>query len=144
MTEPNEILFDFLERLPITIKEVVLARTCMAFGKLGLEPEQDLMATLRTVAGHSPTDLPFRISALCGAVELALIHEQNDEDIYKRLSAEHPESELFAKMALQAPLKDKHWQSSVESFALLRSGPLSAPALRAWLFHLRAKHPIRI
>src|SRR5690606_40691056 len=48
---PYTTLFrsNFIERLPTTIRDVILARCCKAFGRLQLTQYQDLFATFRAI-----------------------------------------------------------------------------------------------
>ncbi|MCW5703874.1 MAG: hypothetical protein KIT82_14985 [Bradyrhizobium sp.] len=145
VVEPDAILLQFAAELPITIKNVVLPRCCSGLGLLEGRPGQDFFETLRsTLKCERHRERPWKVAILCGVMELALEHEEGDQAWLSELAAKYPEDETFAHMALQAPLKDKHWQLAREEFAQLRAGILSSQALRAWQMYLMAKYPTRI
>jgi hypothetical protein len=109
-------------------------------GKPGHFPE-----TFRsTLSSDSQIVRPYKVALLSGVMELALEHEQGGAELYQKLSKENPGTESFERMALQAPLKDRHWQASREQFSELRAGPLSSQTLRAWQNYLMVKYPAQI
>ena len=145
LIEPDAALIQFAAGLPITIRNVVLPRCAIAVDLLEGRPGQDFLETFKSVLNcKRPTERPYKVALLCGVMEFALEHEAGDQAWLEKLAAEHPENDYFARMALQAPLKDKHWQIAREQFAELRSGILSSPALRAWQNYLMVKYPARI
>lgn len=143
--EPDAILIEFAAQLPITIKDVVLPCCCMAFDKLSGTRGQDYFETFCSLlASDQHVVRPYKVAVLCGAMELALEREAGADSYLEKLAKEHPGETTFARMALQAPLKDKHWQQAREQFADLRSAVLSSQALKAWQHYLMVKNPIRL
>jgi hypothetical protein len=142
INEPDTIFIRFAAGLPITVQSVVLARCCIGLGLLEARPGQDHLATLRSALGADTQIVrPYKVALLSGIMELALEHEEGDPAYLSKLAKDHPDVDSFERMALQAPLKDKHWQIAREQFAELRAGILSSQALRAWQKYLMVKYP---
>jgi hypothetical protein len=68
---------------------------------------------------------------LAGVVELALETPKGDEQYYREMWEQHG-VEPFQKMALQAPLRDRHYQTARDDFRKLRESRLNARTLYLW------------
>lgn len=124
---PDHALLQFVERLPLTIREVILAHCCMAFGRLQTE-SQDVQATfsaiLRRAEGVAPA---YSCAKMAAVIELALEMEEFDHDV-----CESTGSHRF-DIDMQAPLTRKHWQAARTEFQALRGGALSVRSLHTML-----------
>ena len=130
---PDTILLHFIERLPTTIREVVLARCCQAFHRLQLGQRQDLFATFRAIVLAQDLETrAYTCAQMIAVLELAL----HDE-----LAAMH--SELAERLEqtgrqpgsldLQTPLAQKHWRVAREEFFALRRDVLAVDAVHRML-----------
>jgi len=143
---PADILKEYAASLPTTISGVILASCAIAFGRLEERSGQDFLGTFNSILdevdGH---DRCYRCALVCGAMELALQRSErvDDEELFTSLAEKH-DSELFKTMALQAPLRKRHWQDAAERFESLRQGDLSARNLRRWLEKWMVENPPRI
>jgi hypothetical protein len=126
---PDTILLHFIERLPTTIREVVLARCCQAFNRLQLEQRQDLFATFRAiVVAHDPEMRAYTCAQMIAVLELVLQHEHAaaHSELAERLErAGRPAGSLD----LRTPLAQKHWQAAREEFFALRRDALAVDAV---------------
>lgn len=130
---PLDILREFGLGLPTTMRDVVLARCCMGFGLLEGKANQDIPGDFaKALSGIDTIEAGYRCAAWCGVMELALFDEPNENGWIDKLAAEHPGNDTFTRMALQQPLKRKHWQDAAAQFHDLRQGVLSPEALRLW------------
>jgi hypothetical protein len=138
-SEPDEVLLDFLAKLPSTIRDSVLAGCLIAFDLVRLDPDRDALTDLREALKEgSATGRPYQCAMLMGAVELCLEQLKGDAEYYQELWAEHG-IESFRDMALRAPLRDRHYEGSREAFRKLREDALSPRTLRIWQSFLIAR-----
>jgi hypothetical protein len=131
---PRDVLIDFLGALPTTIKENVLALCLMAFDAYPYgDPSLDLLALVpATLDARYPALAGHRCAMLSAVIEVALAEEAHSQGEFYTQMAKEDDAEIFAKMAAQAPLKERHSERARRQFAELRDGPLSPRALRAW------------
>ncbi len=130
---PDQALLHFIERLPTTIREIVLARCCQAFNRLQLGQHQDLFATFRAIV--SAPDLETRAytcAKMISVLELALHDEfaATHSDLAKRLEEAGRHS---GSVDLQTPLVQKHWRVAREEFMALRRDVLGVDAIHQML-----------
>lgn len=137
------VLIDYVEGLPTTIKDVVLARCCMAFDKLEFGHDENLLALFTSIiqpAGRaSPIGIIYECAKMIGVISLALETGTLDYEAFYRHLHEQTGGQMFNEMSLRAPLADKHWQAAREQFQSLLEGPLSPPSLRSWQDQLMVK-----
>jgi hypothetical protein len=143
MLEPDETLIEFASKLPETIRTTALVRCLIAFKKLEMRSDQDLLAAFRAIlSGGDATRRAYRVAAMAGVMTLALENEDGEmEALFDKLYKEHGTT-LFLESALRAPLQDRHWQATRKAFAKLLRGPLSGRALYTWHRLLTAKEGI--
>lgn len=140
---PDEVLLHFIERLPTTIRDIVLARCCKAFGRLQLIPNQDLFATFRAILREAEDEArAYSCAKMIAVVELAL---QDDgwrcEAAFDRDLCEATGARRFSTIDLQAPLAQKLWQAAQNEFTALRGGPLSIGSLQNMLGNESEERP---
>lgn len=126
---PDQALLNFIERLPTTIREIVLARCCQAFNRLQLDQAQDLFATFRAiVSAPNPEARAYACAKMISVLELALHDEcaATHSELAQRLErAGRP----TGSSDLQTPLAQKHWRVAREEFFALRREVLGVDAL---------------
>ena len=130
---PDLALLHFIERLPTTIREIILARCCQAFNRLQLDQVQDLFATFRAIV--SPPELEaqaYALAKMIAVLELALHDEMagTHSELAERLEKA---GRLGGSLDLQTPLAQKHWQVAREEFFALRRDVLAVDALHQML-----------
>lgn len=132
---PDEVLLHFIERLPTTVREIVLARCCKAFGRLQLVPKQDLFATFCAILRERNDEARvYTCAKMIAAVELALEDEGcRSEAAFDRELYDATGARRFSNIDLRAPLTQKLWQAARTEFLKLRSGPLSVRSLHEML-----------
>lgn len=126
---PDDVLLRFVEALPTTIRDIVLARCCLAFGRLQHPGEQDLLATFRAILTAPELEARAYTCAKMGAVvELALsVGPSDGRQAAERDRMRRPDMNLKSALAL------KHWYAATEEFQALRRDALGTEALRRLL-----------
>jgi hypothetical protein len=133
---PDELLLHFVDRLPTTIRDVILARCCMAFGRLDRRASQDLFATFRAIlTGPGGAERVYMCAKMTAVVELALYEIEGGDHAAAREALPEIASERFSDLDLTAPLVRKHWRAAREEFMALRSRLLDTGSLHAMLVH---------
>lgn len=131
---PDAALLSFIERLPTTIREVVLARCCKAFGRLQLNQNQDLFATFRAIVMASDPEARAYACAMMSAVlELALHDEFAETHAALASQLETALGGHAGSFDLQTPLAQKHWRVAREEFFALRKEALDTASLHLML-----------
>jgi hypothetical protein len=122
-----------MERLPTTIRDVVLARCCQAFNRLQLDKHQDLFATFRAIV--SATDVEWRAYTCAKMIAvLELAFQDEVASTHSALALRLEESGRQAgSLDLQTPLAQKHWRVAREEFFALRRDALALDALHQML-----------
>src|SRR5690554_2298173 len=70
---PLDALLDFAEQPPTTVKDVILARCCLAFDRLQPHVQQDLFATFRAiVVSGEPEQTAYACAQMAAVLELIL------------------------------------------------------------------------
>lgn len=133
MRDPSDVLLKFVARLPTTIRYVILARCCMAFGRLHVTQRQDLLATFRAILTTPVGEQRAYVCAMMtSVVELALHHNGADSQAsLVRLLSESPAGQAFGSFDPEAPLVQKHWEAAREDFQALRRSELGTPSLHS-------------
>lgn len=138
--QPDAVLLIFVDGLPDTIRDIIIPQACIAYGRFEARPGFDYRAAfaelLRT---RDDSWRMFDVARMVGVIETLLIIDPLHRTLHEKLAAEHQDVEFFAVSALQAPLKEKHYERARDDFHLLREGPLSPSALRLWWLHLQAE-----
>lgn len=132
---PDLALLYFIERLPTTIREIILARCCEAFDRLQLGKTQDLFATFRSIV--SAPDLETRAytcAKMVAVLELAL-HDETAATHTELAERLEKAGRHTGTVDLQTPLAQKHWQVAREEFFALRRDLLAVDALHQMLVH---------
>jgi hypothetical protein len=130
---PDHVLMRFVERLPTTIRDVILARCCMAFGRLQ-RPNQDLVGTFRSIlTAPSGEARAYMCAKMVAVVELALHADVDSRDPHDDESADAATPHPFWNAALKAPLIQKHWRAARNEFLSLRKDMLSVDSFQAML-----------
>jgi hypothetical protein len=119
---PDQVVLDFLDVLPTTIREQVLFKCCFGveaadFADLALEDRLAILDKFLRDPGFSTS---YRCAQLIGVVEMVL---------------EPPASKA------KKPLMERHLEAARDRFAELRRDLLSPQALAAWQDQLSAEHP---
>lgn len=119
---PDQIVLDFLDALPATIREQVLFKCCFGveaadFADLALE---DRLAILEKFLRDPSFSTSYRCAQLIGVVEMVL---------------EPPASKA------RKPMMERHLEAARDRFAVLRQDALSPKALAEWQDLLSAEHP---
>jgi len=131
MNSPDDVLVHFVERLPTTVKDVILARCCMAFGRLQPMPQQDLFATFRAILkGRNAGQAAYTCAQMIAVLELILCSPEAP------LPAEWHEAAAAQRLDninMQSPLTQKHWKAAQDDFIQLRETILHAQSLRVML-----------
>ncbi|HEX7079851.1 MAG TPA: hypothetical protein VF329_02420 [Gammaproteobacteria bacterium] len=140
---PDAVLLRFVERLPTTIRDIVLARCCTAFGRLQAVPNQDLFATFRAILTAPERENRAYVSAKMAAVLELALHEDS-ADAHAELARdlyEMTRSPRFENLDLDGPLPQKHWRAAREEFRVLRREFLTVEALHRMVDGGRAPRP---
>lgn len=131
---PDLTLLHFIERLPTTIREVVLARCCQAFGRLQLRAHQDLFATFRAIVLVPDLELrAYACAKMAAVLELALHDEFAESHSTLAQELDTAAGRQVGSLDLQTPLAQKHWRVAREEFAALRRDGLAVDALSRML-----------
>lgn len=132
---PDVTLLNFIERLPTTIREVVLARCCKAFDRLQLSQNQDLFATFRSIviAREDQEARAYACAKMIAALELALHDESAGTHTALASELERSQCRQSGSYDLQTPLAQKHWRVAREEFFALRKDGLDAASLHSML-----------
>jgi hypothetical protein len=134
-------VLQFVERLPTTIRDVILARFCMAFGRLQPAANQDLSATFRSILLMPGCEGRAYACARVVAVLELVLHEDSVciQAALARELAETTGFRRFSSIDLGAPLPQKHWQHAREEFLALRRTSLSVDSLSRLLARSRSE-----
>jgi hypothetical protein len=132
---PDEALLDFVGRLPAAMRDLVLARCCMAFDRLHLTPKQDLLATFRAILMTPDGDArAYMCAKMSAVVELALREDgEAVQAAIARASFETAGPDRCDGISLQAPLTQKDWDTARDEFLALRAHALSIKSLHHML-----------
>jgi len=120
---PDEVLLQFLDALPATIREPVLFKCCFGaeasgFAELALEDKLTILEKFLHDAGSSTS---YRCAQLIGVIEVILEGPANPKD--------------------EMPLSERHLAHARETFIELRRSALSPKALSIWQDRLSAQNP---
>jgi hypothetical protein len=127
---PDAALLHFIERLPTTIREVVLARCCQAFGRLQLTQHQDLFATFRAIVmAAEPEARAYACARMIAVLELTLHDEFAETHSELARELEKAPCRPAGSFDLRTPLAQKHWQGAREEFFNLRKDALGTESL---------------
>ncbi|MBN1239680.1 MAG: hypothetical protein JXB36_14345 [Gammaproteobacteria bacterium] len=128
---PEDVLLRFVERLPTTIRDVILARFCMAFGRLQPTDNQDLSATFRSILMTPAGEARAYACAQAVAVLELVLHEGSacSQEALARELAGTAGSRRFEGIVLDAPLAQRHWHNAREELLALRATSLGIDAL---------------
>jgi len=121
---------DFVEQLPTTVKDVVLARCCMAFDRLQPDPQQDLSATFRAIiVSGDDGQTAYTCAQMAAVLELILCSPE------ARLPRGGCEAATGQRLGgtWGSPLAQKHWSAAQDDFARLRTTALHPQSLRMML-----------
>jgi hypothetical protein len=130
---PDSILVHYIEHLPTTIRDVVLARCCQSFNRLQLDQHQDLFATFRAIVSAPDVECrAYTCARMIGVLELAFQDEfaSTHADLALRLEQS---GRLAGSLDLQTPIAQKHWGVAREEFFALRRDVLAVDALHQML-----------
>lgn len=134
---PVDALLDFVEQLPTTVKDVILARCCMAFDRLQPDPQQDLFGTFRAILVRGDAEeAAYACAQMTAVLELTLCSPE------VRLPKEWYEAAVAERLDdvdLESPLPQKHWSAAQDDFARLRSTRLHPQSLRLMLIRASAR-----
>lgn len=131
---PDEALLNFIERLPTTIREVVLARCCKAFGRLQLTQNQNLFATFKAIVrAQDPETRAYTCAKMIAVLELALHDECAGTHAALAAELEQASGRVAGSYDLQTPLAQKHWRVAREEFFALRKDMLETASLHLML-----------
>jgi|SRR5208282_2485118 len=134
-TEPDEVLLDFLAKLPITIKEAVLFQSCfgMQIFDLMVLGERDYLNELRKLLNdYDDASRAFKCAQLIGVVELVLEPDVTDLEQLNQELYDETGVEEFRDAAMRQPLSKRHYEIARKEFYELRQAALNAQALRMW------------
>jgi hypothetical protein len=132
---PRDLILAYLGEVPITIREWLQAMCLIVFDALPMDPDMRSEDYMPLIEGLLSADAPFeayKVAMMAAVIETALVERNIDEEEFYRGLAERTGSPFFAKMSVQAPLKERHLAAARTQFAELRAGPLSPTALRLW------------
>jgi len=131
---PDAALLNFIERLPTTIRDVILARCCKAFGRLQLTQYQDLFATFRAiVTPNNPEARAYACAMMTAVLELALHDELAVTHTALAAELETAPGRQPGSYDLLTPIAQKHWQAAREEFFALRKEVLDTASLHLLL-----------
>jgi hypothetical protein len=124
---PEHVLLRFVERLPTTIRDVVLARCCIAFDRLQASSPQDLFATFRAILLASDrAPLAYTCAKMISVVELALAVPDAP---FQRDWHAAIQTQRIDAVDWDGPLTRRHWRAAREEFMRLRATVLDVRAL---------------
>jgi hypothetical protein len=128
---PDDALLDFVDELPATVKDLILARCCMAFGRLQPVPRQDLSATFRAIvrAGDA-VQAAYTCAQMVAVLELVLC---SPDAPLPAAWHEAAAAQRLYNIDMQSPLTRKHWEAAHEGFSRLRATLLHSQSLRRML-----------
>lgn len=135
---PDEVLLSFVEGLPTTIRDVILGRCCMAFGRLDRLPNQNLFATFRAILMPEGQRHPYLCAKMAAVVELALYECESSsgaalaDELLERTGAPR-----FVRIDLHARVAEKHARIARDAFMDLRRDVLHTEALSRMLVQVR-------
>jgi hypothetical protein len=129
---PDDALLEFVEALPATVKDVILARCCMAFGRLQPVPRQNLSATFRAIVqAGGPPQAAYTCAQMIAVLELVLC---SPEAPLPAAWHEAGAAQRLHNIDMQSPLTQKHWDAAREEFSQMRVTLLHARSLQRLLF----------
>jgi hypothetical protein len=142
MSKPDEFLLDFLDSLPVTIRDNVLYMVCFnaeITEDLTVLLTVDKMETLRGFLDDDNARKACRCAQLIGIVEMALEpawkNAQEVQELY-----EETQVAAIRDLALRTPLYERHQAQARARFSELRQNILSAQSLSAWHRLLSVEH----
>lgn len=138
--EPNEILLDFLGKLPATIKDSVLFQCCFGMQIFDLTAlvGGDYLTELRKLLNeYDDASRAYKCAQLIGVVELVLEPDVTDLEKLNQELYEETGGEAFRNIAMRQPLSKRHSELARKEFQELRQVALSAQALHMWQELLR-------
>jgi hypothetical protein len=135
--ESDQAIISFLENLPIAIRDNVVSRCCIAFGRLKIDDNLEQRITVLKSVRNAPDPLVkgYECAKMIGAIELALEDDGDMSELYEEFYRDHDAIE-FLESSLREPLVARYFANSRKSFQTLREGHLSAPMIRKWQWHL--------
>ncbi|BAV45284.1 Peptidase M23B [Mesorhizobium loti] len=133
-TPPDERLIEFLDGLPVTIRDGVLFRCCFGleagdFAELGTI---DNLTILKVFLDEHPRHRGYRCAQLIGVLEIVLVPPKGNEELNQKIY-EETGHEAFRDAAIRAPLNERHFELARQQFAELRRTSLSPEVLSLWL-----------
>lgn len=135
---PDEILLKFIEGLPPTVRDVILARCCMAFGRLDASPNQNLFGTFRSILMPEGQSQAYVCAKMAAVVELALYEcDSGSGAALANELLERTGSHRFVSIDLQAWVAEKHWRAARDAFLELRREALHSESLSRMLVQAR-------
>lgn len=138
---PPEIIMDFIEALPATIRETVALQVYAFVARKSWTGRPRFVPKVRTLLFKTWSHLPstastFRVgatisaaAALDHALYVSFVRRRAREKVLQEMAGE---DDAYAKMAHQAPLQSRHFNSAWQQWLGLRSGPLSPVELQRW------------
>lgn len=140
LAEPDEVLLDFLAKLPATIKDSVLFGVCfgMQIFDLASLHQGDYIGALRNLLDeYDDASRAYKCAQIIGVVELVLEPDEADLEKLNRELYEETGAKLFCDAAMREPLSRRHSEIAYKEFHELRQAALNAQALRMWQNFLR-------
>jgi hypothetical protein len=137
---PDELLLHFVERLPTTVRDIVLARCCLAYGRWHPTQKQDLFATFRAILQAPEGEMrAYMCAKITAVIELALHDEYpaSHATLARELLGPRAHGQL-GTVDLESPLTQKHWRAAKEEFLGLRRDGLNVESIHRMLGHAAA------
>lgn len=130
--EPDELILDFLAKLPPMVKDSVLAGCILAFDLVRFDPFQDKLGDLRSLINdYDVRERHYACAMLIAVVELCLEDTGVKAKFYQELWEQHG-IEVARDIALREPLRERQYQNAREAFRELRENSLTPRILHIW------------
>ena len=134
----DEVLLEFLDGLPATIREQVLASICIQSELVeGFSAPDDWLSPIKEHLNCVGITNAGRLVRLVGLTEVCLFTSPHSERINKEMYEKFG-NPVFQEIALRTALVTRHMNKSREKFKRLRSIELRPEAL--WRWSLEVSH----
>lgn len=127
---PNEEILTFLQSLPATVRPQVYANIIGVFQPQDLGGATDMDGVVVTLLfAAAPMHQAGAAILMAGALDyIFAANRQMDADFLSQLAKEE-DAPILEQLALEVPLKGRHFEQAMRDWARLRGSSLSAEAL---------------
>ncbi len=131
VTEPKDIILDFIENLPNTIRDNVFCFIALSFRTKRITKEWDYKKDVYDhLIPNDGNDRTIRAILVCACIDHHLTRRRSFNHDGFIADMDETKSPTLMALARMKPLQDKHFQVAASDWSELRDGPLSLQSLQ--------------